>query len=132
MTALPVSLAFCALAFCSVAFPAQAADRMRPGQWVGSTVAGGRTFASSTCVTQADADAMNGDAQAVRVGLEKVIPAKVCKLSDIKANGAQVVYTSVCNGGAPTVITTLYRGDSFESTSSTGVRSTAKLTGACK
>jgi hypothetical protein len=132
MTAYRLSPGFWALAFSCIVLPAHAADRMRAGQWVGSTVANGRTFASSNCVTQSDADAMNGDAKTVRIVLEKAIPPGMCKLSDIKASGGQIIYTSVCNGGAPSVITTTYHGDSFESTTTTGVTSTGKLTGACK
>jgi hypothetical protein len=132
MKSIRVVPAIPALALICLALPAHAADRMRAGQWVGSTVANGRTFASSSCVTQADADAMNGDAKAVRVVLEKAIPAGICKLSDIKANGAQIIYTTACNGATPSVITTTYHGDTFESTTTAGVTSTGKLTGPCK
>lgn len=132
MTAHSLLPACCALALFCAASPALAADRMHAGQWVGSTVASGRTFASSTCVTQREADAMNGDAKTIRVVLEKAIPPEMCKLSDIKASGNQIVYTSVCNGGAPSVVTTTYHGDSFESTTSTGTKSTGTLSGACK
>ena len=49
-----------------LANPAQAADRVRPGQWTGTTVVGGRTFPTSSCISQADADAMNGDAKSIQ------------------------------------------------------------------
>ena len=121
----------CAFAFLAV--PAEAADRIRAGQWVGTTtMTGGRTRPSSNCMTQSDADALNGDAKSVQAYLEKAIPPTICKLTDIKLNGGQVVYTSVCGGGAPNVVTTNYHGDSFEGTSTGGVKTEAKLVGACK
>jgi hypothetical protein len=132
MNAHPFAPALWALALCGLALPALAADRMRPGQWTASTVASGKTYASSTCVTPADAEAMNGDAKAVRTVLEKSVPPEVCKLSDVKPDGNRIVYKSACTGAAPTVVTTTYHGDSFESTTSTGVTSNGKLTGACK
>ena len=47
-----------------LALPSEAADRIHPGQWVGTTVVGGRTFPSSSCISQADADAMNAAGRA--------------------------------------------------------------------
>ena len=115
-----------------LALPAAAADRMRPGQWVGVTTVGSETFNTSACISQSDADAMNGDAKSVRAYLEKHIPAEICKLTDIKVNGGQVIYTAVCKDGAPNVVTTNHRGNSFEGTSTDGTKAVAKLTGACK
>jgi Protein of unknown function (DUF3617). len=123
---------FLTCAFACLALPAEAADRIRAGQWVGSTTMTGRTRPSSNCMSQSDADAMNGDVKSVQAYLEKAIPATICKLSDIMLNGGQVVYTSVCNGGAKNVVTTNYHGDSFEGTSTGGVKTEAKLVGACK
>lgn len=105
---------------------------MRAGQWDGTWTGGGRTRVTSNCISQSDADAMNGDAKAVRAHLEKVIPASVCTLSDIKLNGDKVIYTSLCTGAKENVITTTYHGDSFESVDSSGNTSVAKRTGACK
>src|ERR1019366_8145500 len=59
-----------------LALPAGAADRVRPGQWVGTTIVSGRTFPTSSCISQGDADAMNGDAKSVQGYLEKTIPPK--------------------------------------------------------
>jgi hypothetical protein len=115
-----------------LALPANAADRMRAGQWVGTTIAGGRTFPNSSCISQSDADAMNGDAKAVRAYLEKIIPPTICKITDVKADGSQVIYTASCGGRPPRVITTSYHGDSSEGTDSTGSKTEAKLVGACK
>ena len=43
-----------------LALPAEAADRMRPGQWVGVTTVGSKTFNTSACISQSDADAISG------------------------------------------------------------------------
>ena len=119
-------------AFACVALPADAADRMRAGQWVGTTTVTSRTFNTSNCITPSDADEMNGDAKSIRTQLEKSIPPEICKLTDIKVNGGQVIYTAICKVGPPNVVTTNYHGDSFESTSTNGTKSEAKRVGACK
>ena len=115
-----------------LALPAEAADRMRAGQWDGTWTGGGRTRATSTCISQADADAINGDAKSVRTYLETVVPPSICKLTDIKLNGSQVIYTSLCTGTKENVITTTYHGDTFETVDSNGNTSVAKRIGACK
>ncbi|MDQ6628775.1 MAG: DUF3617 domain-containing protein [Pseudomonadota bacterium] len=120
------------LALITLALPATAADRMRPGQWVGSTVVGAKTYPSSSCVSQADADAMNGDAKSVQVLLQKTIPPEICKLSDVKVSGGEVVYTATCRGQPGKVVTTTYHGDSSDGTDSAGGKTTGKLVGACK
>jgi hypothetical protein len=126
---LRVLLAVCVT---SAVLPTEAADRVRPGQWVGTTVAGGRTFPSSSCVSQADADAMNGDAKSVQGYLEKIIPPESCKLSNVKVDGNKIVYSAVCGGQPPRVITTLYHGSSSEGSDSSGSKTEGKLVGACK
>jgi hypothetical protein len=123
-------------ALACLALPADAADRMSAGQWVGTTTtAAGRTFNTSNCMTQSDVDAMNGDVEAVQAYLEKVIPASICKLTDIQVNGGQIIYTSACHAGAATVVTTettTYHGNSFEAAGTNGTKSEGKLVGACK
>lgn len=116
----------------SIAFSAEAVDRMRAGQWVGTTTVKDKTFNSSNCLVQGDVDAMNGDAASIRAYLEKSIPPSICKLSEIKANGGEIVYTSACGAAAPDVVTTKYHGTSFESTTTSGTKSSAKWTGPCK
>jgi hypothetical protein len=111
---------------------AEAADRMRAGQWTGTTTIPGRTIPNSSCISQSDADAMNGDAKSVQAYLQTIIPPTICKLSDVKVNGGQVVYTSVCAGGAPNVVTTNYHGDRSEGSSTGGAKTEAKWVGACK
>jgi Protein of unknown function (DUF3617) len=118
--------------FACVALPANAADRMRPGQWVGEWTGGGRTRATSTCVTQADADAMNGDAKSVQAYLDKTIPPSICKATNLKVSASQIAYTAVCTGGKDNATITTYHGDRFESTDSHGAKSDAKWVGPCK
>ncbi|MEP7068008.1 MAG: DUF3617 family protein [Usitatibacter sp.] len=115
-----------------LALPADAADRMRAGQWVGTTITAGRTFPNSSCISQADADAMNGDAKSIKAFLEKAIPPEICKLSDFKVNGGTVVYTATCGSAPARVVTTSYHGDSSAGGDSIGTKSEAKRTGACK
>jgi hypothetical protein len=115
-----------------LALPSQAADRMRAGQWVGSTIVGGKTYPTSNCMSKSDADQMNGDAKAVEVYLRKIIPPEACKITGVKVDGQQVTYTASCGGRAPKVVTTAYQGDSFEGTDSTGAKTEGKLVGACK
>lgn len=75
---------------------------------------------------------MNGDVKSIRSYLETIIPPAICKISEIKAAGNQVLYTASCGGAAPRVVTTSYHGDSFEGTDTTGTRTAAKLVGPCK
>ncbi len=112
--------------------PASAADRMRAGQWVGTTIVGSRTFPTTNCLTQSDADAINGDAKSIRAYLEKIIPSEICKISDVKVDGSQVVYTATCSAHPPKIVTTSYHGDSSQGTDSTGSKIDAKLSGPCK
>ena len=119
-------------ALACLAMPSESVDRVRAGQWTGTWTGAGRTRQTSTCMTQADADALNGDAQSVRLHLEKTIPAEICKLSNFKLNGAEIVYTATCTVGPVNVVKTTYHGDHFESVDSSGARSEAKLIGACK
>lgn len=127
---LQVSLAVCLAA--TVVLHAEAADRMRPGQWAGTTVVGGKTFPNLSCITQADADAMNGDAKAVQGYLEKTIPPEICKISNVKVDGSTIVYSASCSGQPPRVITTAFHGTSSEGNDSSGTKTEAKLVGACK
>jgi hypothetical protein len=120
-----------ACAFALLSLHAEAADRVRDGQWVGTWTGAGRTRPTSDCMTRSDADAINGDVNSIRSYLEKTVPPAICKPTSINANGGQVVYTAICNGARARVITTNYHGDSFESVDSEGGRSEAKRVGAC-
>ena len=120
------------LVFTCLVLPAQAADRIHAGQWVGTTIVGGKTYPTSSCVSQSDADAMNGDAKAVEAHLKKTIPPEICKITDVRVDGNRVIYTASCGGHASKVVTTSYHGDSSEGTDSTGGKTEAKRVGACK
>lgn len=123
------------LVFVGIALSAQAADRMRAGQWVGTTVVDGKTYPTSSCVSQSDAAGINGDAKAVKAYLETIIPPEICKITDVKAEGNQIIYTASCSAGTKKTVktvTTSYYGDRSEGTDSTGSKIEAKLVGSCK
>ena len=123
------------LVFIGLGQSAQAADRVRAGQWVGTTIVGGKTYPTSSCMTQSDAAGMNGDAKAVQAYLQTIIPPQICKITDVTADGNKVVYIASCSGGATKTVktvTTSYYGDRSEGTDSTGGKTEAKLVGACK
>jgi hypothetical protein len=105
---------------------------MHAGQWVGTTVAGGRTFPTSSCISQSDANAMNGDAKAVQGYLQKIIPVESCSVTDVKVDGSKVIYSATCGGQPARVITTVYHGTTSEGTDSSGSKTEARLTGTCK
>ena len=108
---------------------------MRAGQWVGTTIVGGKTYPTSSCVSQSDAAAINGDAKAVKAYLETIIPPEICKITDVKADGNQVIYTASCSGGTAKTtktVTTSYYSNRSEGTDSSGGKTEAKLVGACK
>ena len=123
------------IVFIGIALSAQAADRMRAGQWVGTTIVDGKTYPTSSCISQSDAAAINGDAKAVKAYLETIIPPEICKLTDVKAEGNLVIYTASCSGGSKKTVktvTTSYYGDRSEGTDTTGSKIEAKLVGACE
>ena len=120
------------LVFACLALPARAADRTRAGQWVGTTIVGGKTYPTSNCMSQSDAAAMNGDANAVEGYLKKIIPPEACAITEVKVDGPKVIYTAACGGGGPKVVTTFHHGDHLEGTDSTGAKIEGKLAGACK
>jgi uncharacterized protein DUF3617 len=119
----------------ATALRAQAADRVRAGQWVGTTIVGGKTYPTSSCVSPSDAAGMNGDATAVKAYLETIIPPEICQLTDVRVDGNRIVYTASCGGsGVKTrkTVTTSYYGDRSDGTDSAGGKTEAKLVGSCK
>ena len=115
-----------------LAAPAYAADRMRAGQWTGTTIIGAKAFPTTSCISPGDAAAMNGDAKSIQAYLETIIPPAICKISDVKAEGIKVIYTATCGKVPSKVVTTSYYGDHSEGTDSTGSKTEARLTGPCR
>ena len=116
----------------SLGLSALVADRVRPGQWVGKTVVAGKTYPTSSCMSPGDATALNGDAKSIQGYLENIIPPEICKITDVKVDGGQIVYTASCGRGGSKIVTTSYHGDRSEGTDSTGGKTEAKLVGPCK
>jgi len=116
----------------SFALPSQAADRVRPGQWETTLTFMGQTVTRSACMTQADADAINGDAASIKAYIDKASQPAGCNVTDVKISGNQVIVTSKCGAGAPTVGTTTYHGDSTETVTTNGTNSHAKYVGPCQ
>jgi len=115
-----------------LALPASAADRVHAGEWETTLILGARTVTKSICITQADADALNGDAKSIRTFVDKVNQGTNCKVDDIKVDGNQVIVTSTCGDGKQRVGTTTYHGDTSESVTSNGLKSQSKRLGPCK
>ena len=112
-----------------------ATDRMRPGQWVGTTIADGKKYPTSECMSPQNAVLLNGDAKAVQSYLETTIPPEICRISDVKADGPRVVYTASCTAGTMKTVktvTSVFFGNRMEGTDSAGGKSDAKLVGPCK
>ncbi len=130
MTILKILLATSVCA--ALASPASGADRVRAGQWEVTLHVAGQSIVRPTCLTQADADAINGDAKSIRQYAERVSAQVGCKVNDVKVNGNQVTVTSVCASGKENVGTTTYHGGSYEAVNTNGAKSEAKWVGACK
>jgi uncharacterized protein DUF3617 len=125
-----VLLSVCVLACCGLV--AHAADRVRAGQWEQTLTVAGRTLSKSMCLTQSDADALNGDARSIKTYAEHVSAPAGCKVTEVKIQGNQILVTSVCAGGKEHVGTTTYHGTSFETVNTNGTRSQAKWVGTCQ
>ena len=111
---------------------AKAADRVRAGQWDTTLNIAGRTMTRSMCLSQSDAEAINGDATSIRAYVERVSAPAGCKVTDVKISGNQVAVTSVCASGQENVGTTTYRGDSSETVNTNGTKAQSKRVGTCK
>lgn len=98
--------------FSCLAFPANATDRVQAGQWESTLTMNGHNSTSSTCISQSDADGMNGDEKSMRAISEKKFAPEHCRVNDVKVNGNQVKLTGACDG-THYVATTDYHGDSF-------------------
>jgi len=127
----PHSRLLLACAVAASTLPAVAADRVQAGQWETTLNMAGRTMTRSICLTQSDADLINGDAKSIRTYADKVGAPAGCKVTDVKINGNQVTVTSACANGE-NVGTTTYHGDAYETTNTNGAKAQSKRVGACK
>jgi hypothetical protein len=114
-----------------LALSAHAADRARAGLWQGQVTIEGQTVTQTVCMSQADANAINGDAASVRAYVERVNGPAGCKVKDVQIAGNRVVATTICSGQT-NVNTMTYHGDTMESETSDGVKSTSRWIGPCK
>src|ERR1700674_1865794 len=114
------------------ALSAEAADRVRAGQWDMTLNLGGRTISKSTCMSQGDADAINGDVKSIKSYVERVSTPAGCKVTDVKIDANKVIVTSVCASAKENVGTTTYHGDSLETVNTNGAKSQSKRVGACR
>jgi len=122
----------CALAACAFAAPAWAADRVHAGQWETTLEVAGHSMTRSVCLSQADADAINGDERSIKAYADKVNAPTGCKVTDVKASGDQVTVKSVCASGKESVGTTTYHGDRYETVNTNGTKAQSRRVGACK
>jgi len=114
------------------ALPVGAADRVRAGQWETTLHVAGHAMTKSVCLSQSDADAINGDANSIRMYAEKTGAPAGCKVTDVKINGNQVSVKSVCASGKENSGTTTYHGTSYETVNTNGAKAESKWVGACK
>ncbi|MGA9798088.1 MAG: DUF3617 family protein [Terriglobales bacterium] len=101
-----------------VATSAQAAERMKSGQWENTFTAAGQSRTSSKCVTPQEVKAINGTPAEVRAEVEEKSAAGSCSVENFKMEGDVVSYTTNC-AGTSTTETTSYHGDTFEMVMST-------------
>ena len=105
-----LSIGFIAL----VASPAlNAEERFHAGKWE-IVFTGDNPHTSTTCLTPAMTQGMNGTAEAVRADTEKTAAARKFKVEDYKFDGTTLSYTAV--GAERTFVNKAsYHGDTFES-----------------
>jgi len=103
---------FAALAVSLVAFalPAQAADRLTPGEYEVTVTMDGKTRTLTRCVTAADAQDANADAKEGRERLAKI--AQTCSITQYDVEGNTVTIGMTC-GDASSTSRTTYAGTSY-------------------
>ena len=131
MTMKIILLASCAV-MCGATTTAVAADRVRPGQWETTLTVFGQTMTRPSCLSKADADAINGNEASIRAYTERVSQPAACKVKEVHIDGNTVSVTSTCASGKENVGKTTYHGDSYETVNTNGTRATAKLVGRCQ
>jgi hypothetical protein len=129
------SIAVAGAASC-VAASADAAERIRPGTWEQTISIAGKSVTQSRCVSQSEADALNGDARSIRAYLENLAKQagapSICPVTDVKIDGNRVTVTKHCPDGREPVGTTTYHGDRYETVNNFGMNSQGRLIGPCK
>ena len=91
----------------------RAEDRLRAGQWE-IVFTGDNPHTTTTCLTAAMTQGLNGAADAVRADTEKTAAARKFKVEAYKFDGVTLSYTAV--GAERTFVNTAsYHGDTFES-----------------
>lgn len=112
-----------ALALALMGGHADAAERMKSGQWEVSVTESGQTHVSTQCDSPEKVAGTNGTAAEVRASLEKSAASLHCTIQGFKLEGDTISYTYACPGRS-TTSTTSYHGDTYESevTSKSGGR----------
>ncbi len=91
----------------------RAEERFRPGQWE-IIFTGDNPHTSTTCLTAAMIQGINGSADAVRADTEKTAAKRKFTVEGYKFDGTTLSYTAV--GAERTFVNTAsYHGDTFES-----------------
>lgn len=111
-----------------------AAQRVQAGQWETTMQVGsGAPLKSKSCISSAEADAMNGDAATLRNYVEASTATNTagrCAVTDAVVQGQRTVITMRC-GKTEVVGTTDYQGDRYESSSSNGTTLSGTRVGDC-
>jgi hypothetical protein len=110
--------------------PAQAADRIRAGEWALILGEGERDNGMKRCITASQASVVNGDDKTFGEFLGKGEPEAGCTIKNVRVSGNQVSIDSVCKGEQTTNITT-YHGDWYEQVNSDGTKVRAVRVGDC-
>jgi hypothetical protein len=112
MTAANILLSIGSIAFAASSV-ARAEDRLRPGQWE-IIFTGDNPHTSTTCLTTAMTQGLNGTMDAVRADTEKTAAARKFKVEGYKFDGTTLSYTAV-GAERSFVNTASYHGDTYES-----------------
>ncbi len=94
--------------------PLRAADRMAAGKWEFTMTGNGESRTFSQCMTQDQANEMNGDAKAARAYAEKRAKGK-CTIKSYDIQGDTVKYSLAC-GDRTIDSTSTFHGDTSEGT----------------
>jgi hypothetical protein len=97
----------------AVSSAAKAEDRLRAGQWE-IIFSGDNPHTSTTCLTVAMTQGLNGTVDGVRADTEKTAAARKSKVEGYKFDGTTLSYTAV-RADRTFVNTASYHGDTFES-----------------